>query len=81
MSFATSHGTASSPHSCPRKSRIPAPWERTLTGRSWSMHGGYRGGGAIAKHEWKGLGKGGLRRLEDHVEQERENAVEGGMYA
>lgn len=38
--------------------------------RSWTVSGGYRQGGSIAKHEWKGLGKGGLRRLEDWVERE-----------
>ena len=36
----------------------------------WEVDGGYRRGGTLAKHEWKGLGKGGLRRLEDWVEKE-----------
>jgi WD repeat-containing protein 23 len=43
--------------------------------RSWEVEGGYRRDGSIAKHEWKGLGKGGLNRLEDWVE--RETQVQG----
>lgn len=38
--------------------------------RSWTVSGEYRQGGSLAKHEWKGLGKGGLKRLEDWVERE-----------
>ena len=43
-----------------------------LTSRSWEVEGGYRRDGSIAKHEWKGLGKGGLNRLEDWVEREKQ---------
>ncbi|KAI9633253.1 WD40-repeat-containing domain protein [Dioszegia hungarica] len=45
-------------------------YEPSLMSTSWTVSGGYRQGGSIAKHEWKGLGKGGLRRLEDWVERE-----------
>jgi WD repeat-containing protein 23 len=38
----------------------------------WEVDGGYRRGGNLAKHEWKGLGKGGMRRLEDWVEKQTE---------
>jgi WD repeat-containing protein 23 len=37
---------------------------------SWEVDGGYRRGGTLAKHEWKGLGKGGMKKLEDWVERE-----------
>lgn len=45
--------------------------EPTLMSTCWEVDGGYRRGGTLAKHEWKGLGKGGLRRLEDWVEKEQ----------
>lgn len=45
-------------------------YEPTLMSSSWEVEGGYRRDGSIAKHEWKGLGKGGLNRLEDWVEKE-----------
>jgi WD repeat-containing protein 23 len=45
--------------------------EPTLMSTSWESEHGYRRGGTLAKHEWKGLGKNGLRTLEDWVERER----------
>ena len=45
-------------------------YEPTLMSTCWEVDGGYRRGGTLAKHEWKGLGKGGLRRLEDWVDKE-----------
>ncbi|EJT50400.1 hypothetical protein A1Q1_00332 [Trichosporon asahii var. asahii CBS 2479] len=50
--------------------------EPTLMSTCWDMNAGYRRGGSIAKHEWKGLGKNGLERLEDWVEKE---ALEASM--
>lgn len=47
-------------------------YEPTLMSTCWEGQGGYRRGGTLAKHEWKGLGKGGLRKLEDWVEKELE---------
>lgn len=44
-------------------------YEPTLMSTCWEVDGGYRRGGTLAKHEWKGLGKGGIRRLEDWVEK------------
>nr|ADE10050.1 unknown [Tremella fuciformis] len=44
-------------------------YEPTLMSTCWEMDGGYRRGGTLAKHEWKGLGKGGLKRLEDWTEK------------
>lgn len=44
--------------------------EPTLMSTSWESEHGYRRGGTLAKHEWKGLGKNGLRKLEDWVERE-----------
>jgi len=46
-------------------------YEPTLMSTCWEVDGGYRRGGTIAKHEWKGLGKGGMRRLEDWVEKKK----------
>ena len=46
-------------------------YEPTLMSTCWEVDGGYRRGGTIAKHEWKGLGKGGMRRLEDWVEKKQ----------
>jgi WD repeat-containing protein 23 len=47
----------------------------TLMSTCWELEGRYRDGrGSIAMHEWKGLGKGGLKSLEDWVEK---NAQEG----
>jgi WD repeat-containing protein 23 len=39
------------------------------------MEGRFRDRGSVAKHEWKGLGKGGLR-LEDWVEKEQAERAE-----
>ncbi|KAK4684769.1 DDB1- and CUL4-associated factor 11, partial [Tremellales sp. Uapishka_1] len=52
-------------------------YEPTLMSTCWESEGGTRRGGTLAKHEWKGLGKGGLRRLEDWVEKEKGES--GGM--
>ncbi len=49
-------------------------YEPTLMSTCWEMDGGYRTGGTLAKHEWKGLGKGGLKYLEDWVEKQTEEA-------
>ncbi|WVW81244.1 hypothetical protein I302_103235 [Kwoniella bestiolae CBS 10118] len=58
-------------------------YEPTLMSTCWETRGRERHGGNIAKHEWKGLGKGGLRRLEDWVEKRQEEEAErtmpGGM--
>ncbi|OCF34893.1 hypothetical protein I316_03440 [Kwoniella heveanensis BCC8398] len=43
-------------------------YEPTLMSTSWGSDRSY---GTIAKHEWKGLGKGGLDKLEDWVEKKR----------
>lgn len=47
-------------------SRVPM-----LMSTCWELSGGsgFGGQGSIAMHEWKGLGKGGLRSLEDWVEK------------
>lgn len=42
-------------------------YEPTLMSTCWEAGGRHSGGGTVAKHEWKGLGKGGLRSLEDWV--------------
>lgn len=42
----------------------------------WDMMGSMRRGGTIAKHEWKGLGKNGLAKLEDW-EMKRKEENEG----
>ncbi|RXK42673.1 hypothetical protein M231_00228 [Tremella mesenterica] len=52
-------------------------YEPTLMSTCWEMDGGYRRGGTLAKHEWKGLGKGGLRSLEDW--NERQVAEQAGL--
>lgn len=49
-------------------------YEPTLMSTCWEVDGGYRRGGTLAKHEWKGLGRGGMRRLEDWVEKQTEEA-------
>jgi WD repeat-containing protein 23 len=54
-------------------------YEPTLMSTSWEGHGSYRSGGTLAKHEWKGLGKGGLKRLEDWVEKAEEEQSEMDM--
>ncbi|WWC90218.1 uncharacterized protein L201_005151 [Kwoniella dendrophila CBS 6074] len=46
-------------------------YEPTLMSTCWETNGHYRRGGNVAKHEWKGLGKGGLNRLEDWVEKKK----------
>lgn len=46
---------------------------------SWDEDGGYRRGGTLARHEWKGLGKGGLRRLEDWVDKAQAENSESGV--
>ncbi|WVQ82798.1 hypothetical protein IAT38_004930 [Cryptococcus sp. DSM 104549] len=51
-------------------------YEPTLMSTCWEHSNGYRRGGTVAKHEWKGLGKGGLERLEDWVEKKREEEGE-----
>jgi WD repeat-containing protein 23 len=51
-------------------------YEPTLMSTCWEMDGGYRRGGTLAKHEWKGLGKGGMRNLEDWVEKAKAEAAE-----
>ncbi|ORY23259.1 WD40-repeat-containing domain protein [Naematelia encephala] len=53
-------------------------YEPTLMSTCWEVDAGYRRGGTVAKHEWKGLGKGGLKRLEDWVEQKRSEGEEAG---
>jgi WD repeat-containing protein 23 len=49
--------------------------EPTLMSTCWEMEGRFRDRGSVAKHEWKGLGKGGLR-LEDWVEKEQAERAE-----
>ncbi|GMK58776.1 hypothetical protein CspeluHIS016_0602180 [Cutaneotrichosporon spelunceum] len=49
--------------------------EPTLMSTCWEVEGRFRDRGSIAKHEWKGLGKGGLC-LEDWVEKERAERAE-----
>ncbi|WVQ64278.1 uncharacterized protein L199_002440 [Kwoniella botswanensis] len=51
-------------------------YEPTLMSTCWETNGHYRAGGNVAKHEWKGLGKNGLRRLEDWVEKKRSEVEE-----
>ena len=46
-------------------------YEPTLMSTCWEVDGGFRRGGTIAKHEWKGLGKNGMNKLEDWVEKRR----------
>ncbi|WWC57559.1 uncharacterized protein I303_100091 [Kwoniella dejecticola CBS 10117] len=56
-------------------------YEPTLMSTCWETNGHYRSGGNVAKHEWKGLGKNGLNRLEDWVEKrqsESQNDPQGG---
>jgi len=49
----------------------------TLMSTCWELEGRYRDGtGSIAMHEWKGLGKGGLRSLEDWVEKAAQESAE-----
>ena len=51
-------------------------YEPTLMSTCWEVDGGYRRGGTVAKHEWKGLGKNGLNTVEDWVEKnEAESAA------
>ncbi|WWC67343.1 uncharacterized protein I206_101251 [Kwoniella pini CBS 10737] len=53
-------------------------YEPTLMSTCWETNRGSRGGN-VAKHEWKGLGKNGLNRLEDWVEKRQsENEPSGG---
>lgn len=47
--------------------------EPSLMSTSWEGASG--DGGSIAKHEWKGLGKNGLTKLEDWVEKMRAEAI------
>ncbi|WVQ72216.1 hypothetical protein IAR50_001763 [Cryptococcus sp. DSM 104548] len=54
-------------------------FEPTLMSTCWDMDGGYRRGGSVAKHEWKGMGKGrGVvedwvgRNEEEEEDRERE---------
>ena len=47
--------------------------EPSLISTAWERHAG----GDIAVHQWKGLGKGGLNRLEDWVEVSAANADAG----
>ncbi|TXT13148.1 hypothetical protein VHUM_01549 [Vanrija humicola] len=51
-------------------------FEPTLMSTCWEVEGQYRHGGSVAKHEWKGLGKGGLKRLEDWVDKAAAEAAE-----
>ncbi|OXG54142.1 WD-repeat protein 23 [Cryptococcus neoformans] len=51
-------------------------YEPTLMSTCWDMMGSMRRGGTIAKHEWKGLGKNGLAKLEDW-EMKRKEENEG----
>ncbi|WOO85120.1 LEC14B [Vanrija pseudolonga] len=51
-------------------------FEPTLMSTCWEVEGQHRHGGSIAKHEWKGLGKGGLKRLEDWVDKAAAEAAE-----
>ncbi|BEI99065.1 hypothetical protein CcaverHIS631_0401080 [Cutaneotrichosporon cavernicola] len=44
--------------------------EPTLMSTCWEVEGRFRDCGSVAKHEWKGLGKGGLG-LEDWVDKAR----------
>jgi WD repeat-containing protein 23 len=48
--------------------------EPSMISTAWDSHSG---GGNIAVHYWKGLGKGGLNRLEDWVEEAVANGGEG----
>ena len=47
--------------------------EPSMISTAWERHAG----GDIAVHQWKGLGKGGLNRLEDWVEVSGANGAEG----
>jgi hypothetical protein len=47
--------------------------EPSMISTAWEGHSG----GNIAVHSWKGLGKGGLNRLEDWVEVAVANGAEG----
>ncbi|WWD22662.1 hypothetical protein CI109_107155 [Kwoniella shandongensis] len=49
-------------------------YEPTLMSTCWEVDGGYRRGGTVAKHEWKGLGKGGMGKLEDWVEKKKQES-------
>ncbi|KAK8844784.1 hypothetical protein IAR55_006634 [Kwoniella newhampshirensis] len=53
-------------------------YEPTLMSTCWEVDGGYRRGGTVAKHEWKGLGKGGMGKLEDWVEKKKQEALAQG---
>ena len=46
-------------------------YEPTLMSTCWEVDSGYRQGGTVAQHEWKGLGKG-VRKLEDWVDKQRQ---------
>lgn len=49
-------------------------YEPTLMSTCWDMMGSMRRGGTVAKHEWKGLGKNGLAKLEDwEIRRKEEN--------
>ncbi|WVO15756.1 hypothetical protein L204_103418 [Cryptococcus depauperatus] len=46
-------------------------YEPTLMSTCWDLTNNVRRGGTVAKHEWKGLGKRGLNKLEDWVEKQQ----------
>lgn len=50
-------------------------YEPTLMSTCWDS-GSHSSGGSVAKHEWMGLGKGGLRSLEDWVGKAMAEAAE-----
>ncbi|WVR03078.1 hypothetical protein IAU60_000067 [Kwoniella sp. DSM 27419] len=54
-------------------------YEPTLMSTSWVADRGNRRGGTVAKHEWKGLGKNGLGKLEDWVDRAKEERGGGFM--
>lgn len=64
---------ASTARSCSLRSLSWNGNEPSLISTAWERHAG----GDIAVHQWKGLGKGGLNRLEDWVEVSAANADAG----
>jgi WD repeat-containing protein 23 len=47
--------------------------EPSLISTAWEYS--YSRGGNVAVHHWRGLGKGGLNRLEDWVEKSAANGL------
>jgi WD repeat-containing protein 23 len=48
--------------------------EPSLISTAWENS--YSRGGNVAVHHWRGLGKGGLNRLEDWVEKSAANSLD-----